>query len=483
MSHSNSESVRPEPAQAPAEYAFWQSPEGRQRIEYSLPVFHELDFEVNEGYRRIPHGGIEVGGFLWGRVRPEGLRIEAFRQIPCEHASGPSFVLSQRDLVEAEKLLTGAHAEDALEGLQPVGWFVAHTRGPLVVTDREIELFRRWFPEPGRVMLLVKPERFQPTRFAFAIRQANGGIERDAAPGAFILPLPGRAGKGVVGSIPAPKAKPAAPAVRPTAETVVPKIPPGEPQEAELHEPEMPKPVQIPREAERPAAPVIPAAVALSPKPATMEPAAPAKPPATPQPPKPKVEPQPAAPVPVAAAVAPPPAPTPPLPKPAGPSAPKRQEQFRGVPDVPAPTPIPLQEPSRSGSVFRLFLLLLLAAALGCGVGYFAYLQLPSAYIPLHAERRGESLVVRWPADATRNLDHVAIRVDDGPPQPLTAAQKEAGEYDLQPPTNNTKLELIAQHWLRDSRGIIRYVNLGSAAANPAPASVPADRSPAARER
>ncbi len=53
------------------EYAFWTSPGTTFTVTYPLGLFHEIDFQVNEGYRRIPHGGVETGGLLFGRSEPE----------------------------------------------------------------------------------------------------------------------------------------------------------------------------------------------------------------------------------------------------------------------------------------------------------------------------------------------------------------------------------------------------------------------------
>ncbi len=94
-----------------------------------------------------------------------------------------------------------------------LGWFLAHTRGPLTLTDREADLCDHFFAHPGMLTVLVKPERFQPTRFGFLVRAADGSLPRDGAAHAIILPLPGRnpkAASGPVASIPAPTVNTAA---------------------------------------------------------------------------------------------------------------------------------------------------------------------------------------------------------------------------------------------------------------------------------
>ncbi len=211
-------------AESNTEYAYWTAPGNGFTVTYSLGVFHEIDFQVSEGFRRIPHGGIETGGLLFGRLDQEGsqlsARIEAFRTIDCEHASGPSFHLSDHDVAGVREQLKAAASDPELKDLQCLGWFVAHTRSPLEMNEREAALFGQLFPGPGRMLLLVKPERFQATRFAFVMRGADGRVDRDAAAAAIILPLPGRAGRATQGpaaSIPAPVAPSAAPPAAPSA--------------------------------------------------------------------------------------------------------------------------------------------------------------------------------------------------------------------------------------------------------------------------
>ena len=170
----------------------WTAPGSSFIVTYSLAVLQEIEFAVNEGYRRIPHGGIEVGGLLFGLAEENSVRIQAFRIIECEHAFGPSLVLSEHDVNALRQQLIAAGADPELEGLQAIGWFIAHTRSPLQMTDREYGWFGQLFPTPGSITLLVKPERFKLTHFAFLVRDRDGQIERDGSRHAFVLQLPGR---------------------------------------------------------------------------------------------------------------------------------------------------------------------------------------------------------------------------------------------------------------------------------------------------
>lgn len=397
------------------EYAFWADEGSSFRINYSLSVFHEIDFQVNEGYRRIPHGGIEIGGVLYGTANGNTAFIEAFRPIECEHATGPSFNLSERDLTQLTASLAAAPNDEELKNFTPLGWFIAHTRGPLRMTERELQLFNQFFPEAGKITLLIKPERFKPTRFGFMVRGVDKSVKTDATESAVILPLPGRAGnssKGVVASIPAPAVKTAPQEKLPEDQSQAAKAEPAAQSVPEVKEPIVigmtshPEPVAA-------AAPVLPSVEEIRKR---------------------------------------------------------RSENLRGAvaqeeqaaKDVATRPLTNARTPSRG----RLLFVLILAALLGCGVGYWAYLQLPPTDINLRVYRYGTALLVQWIPEQTQNANQAAIRVDDGPLLPLTADQKANGRIEIKQTSDNMKIELTAQHWIRDSRGIVRFVSLPARASH-----------------
>ena len=473
------------PADSDTQYAYWTDPGNRCSVTYSLGVFHEIDFEVSEGFRRIPHGGIETGGLLFGRADDNSgqisIQIEAFRAIESEHASGPSFNLSERDVAAVRDQIAAAASDPELQGLEVLGWFVAHTRSPLQMNDRETVLFGQLFPGPGRVLLLIKPERFQATRFAFFWRDGNGRVDPEGAANAIILPLPGRAGhstQGPAASIPAPvqSVAPTAPAAQ-TAPFVPAVAPPPVP----------PPPVPPPTPAPAPVAPTPyvapPDAAAPSfwrdvpAQPPQQEPVVWIQEPRIQEPriPEPRIDQPPAGPLQEqASAVVPSAAPSDALPSIAEIKR-RRSENLQapGADGSRSGKPRITQKMSRGGrpSPLRLILLLLLAGGLGCAVGYFAYLQLPSATIEMTVRREPaptavsgklgaavSSLIVSWPPEQTRDAIFASIRVDDGEATPLSTEQKTAGRALLPVRSDNVKIELIAQRRWRDSRGIVRYV-------------------------
>ncbi len=458
------------PTESPnRDYASWTAAETSFTVVYALGIFHEIDFAVNEGYRRIPHGGVEVGGLLFGHISDNRVTIDAFRSIECEHAAGPSFVLSSNDVVKLRDQIAAMDSDPDLAGLEVVGWFIAHTRGPLQLTEKELALFNEFFPASGKLTVLAKPVRFQPTRFGFLVRNEKGQMPTDASQSAVILPLPGRGGRAdgsPVPSIPAPRDT-ATPIHVPASTTVSNPIP----GITAVSSSAPPVPGST--------APSSPAADTVARKP--VEDAAQATPPprakdTRPLPDK-TVEAKPPAPSPflretqILQPRASPPASQPP--RSAAPSGSPRQ--IESVSDVPTyDSPIRRRtarlEEARPSRV-QFALVLIMAALLGCCVGYWAYLQLPTAIIPLTLRAQPASLIVSWPPNETRGLRYAAIRIDDSNPVPLSIAEKSAGETAVPAKSGNIKVELIAHHWMRDSRGIVRFIRaLPGASAESVPA-------------
>jgi hypothetical protein len=430
------------------EQAYWTIPGTNARVVYSLPLMQDIDFAVNEGYRKIPHGGIEIGALLFGSMDDGGITIEAFRRIECEHVFGPSFMLSERDLNALSVQIENAAADPTLQDMQLIGWFLAHTRGPLQMTDPELELFDRFFPKPGQLTLLVKPERFQPTLFGFLVRAADGAMGRDASQDAVILPLAGRAAAISADSGPQPSlSAPRGARVRPPPRSSERPTAPPEPapqngapasldgnmlnspsdgavseesamtsdiraarrrlkfEEARLLAEGAGEGTSVPVETEStaPETPLTNAVVSIKKKRAT-------------------------------------------------------------GPELPESTPIPdfysdaedlVAKPVPTSS--RLLLVLPLAALIGSAAGYVAYRQIPSPIIPLNARGSAQTVLVSWPPTETRSAVYAAIRVDDSAPVPLSPGEKATGQLELSA-TPDMKIELITHNWLRNSRGIVRFV-------------------------
>lgn len=438
------------------DYAVWTAPGTSFTVVYSIPLFHEIDFSVNEGYRRIPHGGLEIGGLLFGRADVNSIQIEAFRPIECEHSMGPSFVLSPRDVENLQEQSRKAAQDEELRDLQILGWFISHSRGELLVSDGEAALFDQFFPGSEQITVLIKPIKFQPTRFSFLLRDASGKLKRDGNQDAIILPLPGRAGRlnstEPTPSIAAPVYQPEEPAAPPppviaSANTVVEEITGPEVTLGETSTPE-----------------------AAHAEPTKQEPA--------------KLEPtETLTPEPIPTKVTPP---IPPLPAPlverqaaAAPSQSRTTSAAMPHALLAGTTPQrrstdlypPAKRKNRVVSMLISTVILLAAAGLGFAVGYFAYSRLTFTAISLTVEDHPPTLFVSWPADESRDADSASIRVNDGEPRPLTLEEKTAGQAEIKMTGNSVKVELIAHSWFHEERGIVRYVRPPAAPVLPATAA------------
>lgn len=160
-------------------FAVWEAPECPVRIEFPVAVMDEMRAAVVDAYYSVPRGGVEIGGVLFGKNERGCVRIESWRQIPCEYATGPSFSLSDNDREGLTRLL----GESKLE---PVGWFHSHTRSEIRLTPADIELYDRFFPGKRQIALVLRPGHLQATRAGFFFRDAGGRIETEASCREFV---------------------------------------------------------------------------------------------------------------------------------------------------------------------------------------------------------------------------------------------------------------------------------------------------------
>jgi proteasome lid subunit RPN8/RPN11 len=190
-------------------FGIWSAPERPFGIEYSTRVLDDIRLAVTDAFFSLPRGGAEIGGVLLGTEENGRVAITESVPLPCEHAYGPSFVLSPRDHVSLTELL--AELKTKPKSI-PVGWWHSHTRSEIFLSDADQEIHNRFFPEPWQVALVLKPHTFHPMRAGFFFREKDGSIRGASSYREFVLDaLPMRA----VPSSPA--GPPAAPALsRPT---------------------------------------------------------------------------------------------------------------------------------------------------------------------------------------------------------------------------------------------------------------------------
>ena len=155
----------------------WSAPDCPFRIEYAPQVLDDIRLAVVDAFFSLPRGGAEIGGILLGHYRDGVLTIAEQRQLACEHYYGPSFQLSPRDETNLTELIKAA----AGDALQVVGWYHSHTRSDIFLSDEDLDIYRRHFPESWQVALVLKPHSYNPTRAGFFFRDATGAIRANRA--------------------------------------------------------------------------------------------------------------------------------------------------------------------------------------------------------------------------------------------------------------------------------------------------------------
>jgi proteasome lid subunit RPN8/RPN11 len=156
-------------------------------VDYAIPVIEEIAACAVDGLYRFRHGGVEVGGVLFGAFDADGVKISAFRPLECEHAFGPRFVLSERDRAAFKQLLELPRTDPKLRGMVPVGWYHSHTRSGIALSPRDLEIYDRFFPQPWQVALVLRPESYRVARASFFARKRDGSLHDIASCEEFLV--------------------------------------------------------------------------------------------------------------------------------------------------------------------------------------------------------------------------------------------------------------------------------------------------------
>jgi proteasome lid subunit RPN8/RPN11 len=152
----------------------WQVAQSPFSIHYSRRILEEIRLAVVEAFFSLPRGGVEAGGLLLGKHREQEIEIADYLPLECEHALGPSFTLSQRDQERLREVLQATRAKPG--GQQVVGWYHSHNRSEIFLSESDLEIHGRFFPEPWQIALVLRPHLSQPMRAGFFIREPGGSL-------------------------------------------------------------------------------------------------------------------------------------------------------------------------------------------------------------------------------------------------------------------------------------------------------------------
>lgn len=163
------------------ERAIWRVEGHPLAIDYSLAVLDAICAAVLDAFYCAPRGGVEVGGLLFGLRRESGIEIQASRPLACEYSTGPSYALSAKDEASLREFLETSRSDRELKSLVPLGWFHSHTRSEISLSEQDLRIYNRYFPEPWQVTLILKPVKLGPTKAGFFVREADGSVRADAS--------------------------------------------------------------------------------------------------------------------------------------------------------------------------------------------------------------------------------------------------------------------------------------------------------------
>jgi hypothetical protein len=177
----------PAPAN-PSGYYVWEPAGKLYAVHLHSELIDRLNYEVMRGFGALPKRGAEVGGVLLGSVEQGArriVRVQDFQSIPCEHLLGPSYVLSDKDRLELDRVLERSAKAGAGEA-RVVGLYRSITRDVIQLTEQDLALLDARFPDEGAACLLIKPYNTRPNEAVLLCRE-NGAFPTEPQTRTFVF--------------------------------------------------------------------------------------------------------------------------------------------------------------------------------------------------------------------------------------------------------------------------------------------------------
>ncbi len=150
-------------------------------VRLSLDVVSRLGMAVHEGFKALPRRGLEIGGLLIGTASDAGnltvVDVDDFEPVESEHATGPSYVLSDADRRLLKDRIAARQASTRLPPV--VGFYRSHSRKDFAITAEDASLFSTYCPKASDVFLLIKSNEVGPPTGGFIIRE-DGKVLSDS---------------------------------------------------------------------------------------------------------------------------------------------------------------------------------------------------------------------------------------------------------------------------------------------------------------
>lgn len=175
--------MHPEPGTATSPSYIWKPAEKPISVQLQFDVVDRILLEVMRGFGAVPKRGAEVGGILLGTAEMHGGRIavtvEDFEAVECDHASGPSFVLSEDDRAAFLESI-GRWRRGPDSRIYTVGYYRGHTRDGICLAAEDLAILEELFPEPTAIAMVIKPYATKVSMAGIFFRE-DGQFKADAS--------------------------------------------------------------------------------------------------------------------------------------------------------------------------------------------------------------------------------------------------------------------------------------------------------------
>ncbi|MBM3788208.1 MAG: hypothetical protein FJW30_28035 [Acidobacteria bacterium] len=152
--------MNPEISATTAPFYTWKPADKPVSVQIPYEIVDRLLLEIMRGFGAVPKRGAEVGGVLLGTVERDGrgftVRIEDFEPVNCDHAQGPSYLLSDSDRANFAATV-GRWQRGHERRIYAVGYYRGHTREGLSLGAEDLALLEEHFPADEAIALVVKP--------------------------------------------------------------------------------------------------------------------------------------------------------------------------------------------------------------------------------------------------------------------------------------------------------------------------------------
>jgi hypothetical protein len=126
---------------------------------------------------------------LFGTHSGDEYRIAEFRVIAFESELAGTTALSTEERNAFTDALAATAQAGGPKGLELLGWFRAHPRSEISLTEHDREIANTFFPGDHQVVVILRPSDSLPSRVRFFFRESGGLLETESPFTEFSVPL------------------------------------------------------------------------------------------------------------------------------------------------------------------------------------------------------------------------------------------------------------------------------------------------------